>query len=131
MNAYATHIERICREHGFPYTFVNDPMKSFVRIAETPPKVRFIAFPCLDTMDARGYAAALHELGHAFDALTPDGEACFRALCNSLFPSPALTYQLEGRAWAWARANAIEWTDAMEELKVAALLTYTKEFLSC
>lgn len=59
------------------------------------------------------YVVALHELGHvgANAWYGPHADASYKLLC-------------ERRAWEWARANAKDWTVAMEQVYVYAISTY-------
>lgn len=59
------------------------------------------------------YAIALHELGHHLSKAQ-----------QWLYPR----YRLERDAWQWARANALQWTPAMNKVARVCLRTYEVDY---
>jgi len=78
----------------------------------------------------RAYAIALHEIGHIVSSsqqdLTKD-EECSLATSRmvqqrELIPDTYLQNEVD--AWKWARANAVQWSEVMEERAQACLHSY-------
>ena len=86
-------------------------------------EIRLPSFP-LQTW--RGYATALHELGHFLDTKQlPNLDQDVNAVMlkqNGMFSDTRITSELG--AWQWARANALVWNKEMDTMRNDCLLSY-------
>lgn len=101
--SFAAHIRGVCKDYKIKVQYrFNCGSAAFggwrIRI---PPIV-----------DDAAYAVALHELGHCFTPVR-EGYATY-------------TLEHEAAAWAWAKDNALEWTETMEARMRYCLGTYVK-----
>mgnify|MGYP003142356448 CR=1 FL=1 len=86
-------------------------------------EIRLPSFP-LQTW--RGYAIALHELGHFLDPTqlpNLDQDIAASHLCmKHMFSDNRITSELG--AWRWARDNALVWNKEMDDVRNFCLLSY-------
>ena len=85
-----------------------------------------IHLPSFPLQTWRGYATALHELGHFLDPkqlpnLDQDINASILGQ-RDLFSDNRITSELG--AWQWARANALVWNQEMDDTRNHCLLSY-------
>tara|TARA_B100001123_G_scaffold292319_1_gene325846 strand:+ start:537 stop:1082 length:546 start_codon:yes stop_codon:yes gene_type:complete len=85
-----------------------------------------IHLPSFPLQTWRGYATALHELGHFLDPkqlpnLDQDINASILGQ-RDLFSDNRITSELG--AWQWARANALVWNQEMDDIRNHCLLSY-------
>lgn len=83
-------------------------------------------------MDETTYAVALHELGHCLSALGQCGmyEGSQSMRRNNVYATlrdVRLQLEEEMAAWAWARQNALEWTEVMSHVEQMTFDTYRKQ----
>lgn len=97
------HIWELCGEHNILVMPSPEPDNSM-----SNPLLRVIAIHPIK--DDASYAVALHEIGHIL------GQQSY------------FTLEREAFAWLWAKANALEWTLAMEEDMHRSLGTYADGF---
>ena len=85
-----------------------------------------ICLPSFPLQTWRGYATALHELGHFLDPQQlPNLDQDINAHMlkqNFMFSDNRITSELG--AWQWARANALVWNKEMDTLRNDCLLSY-------
>jgi hypothetical protein len=93
------HVTDLLQRHNIAYSF--HPYSSVGRIF-----MREVRIPPIESPTA--YAIALHEIGHILGR-------------HQYSRSPAVR---ERWAWRWARANALQWTPAMEVHKQICLVSY-------
>lgn len=73
-------------------------------------------------IDETTYAVVLHEIGHI---LAPLGSLAHqRQRATSIEQAHRLRLEAEDAAWAWAKHYALDWTPAMDALRVWAYGTY-------
>jgi len=105
MNRFRAHIEKLADKHGVAVLMDPSlPPEGGIAFGE----LRAIAVS--PVMDETTYMVAMHELGHV---LAPGGHGIVDANLSPIKKVAARMDQ-EDAAWAWARANALEWTDLME-----------------
>ena len=115
---YRDHLKRLSREHNI---IVEEVFGGPRHGARAWPGLRFIRLP--EVCDDTSYALALHEFGHL---IAPNGSGISIGQFGDK-NDPMHCYDLlkeEFAAWAWARENAIEWTNGMEHTQMLCMKSY-------
>jgi len=117
MNLYRTHIAKLSHDHQV--AVLQDPNMTPDSGYALGQLGTIVVAPVIDETT---YMVAMHELGHV---LAPNGHGHIDAGLSPFKKVAALMDQ-EDAAWAWARANALVWTDLMEHWAQYSRETYRK-----
>lgn len=98
------HVRQLAEAHGVR-VIESDQLRLHEAFAYRKRRCAFVS-PISDRI---AYATALHELGHL------------------AVPRENTLIREEGKAWAWARQNAVFWTPDMETHATESLATYQPE----
>ena len=118
VDRYRSHLYKLVVEHSVE---VLEAHGMPPELAVSAPELRRVILPTI--ADDTSYAIALHEIGHI---VAKNGHGISKGMSGDL-SDPMYVYDLlteEFAAWAWARAQAIDWTVGMEQTEKLAIMSY-------